>query len=200
MKKENSLRVIPNATCLAAVGLAMLFSNPAPAQSQLPGTQSQLPGTQSQLPGTQPQPEPTPNNPAQLVMVAFFGACPRGPIIYRPTVSADQHKLAELVCQRYFFTAATPGSHTFCAISAFAKQCITPELRAGSPYYFHVVERGRGYGIDPVSSAVAARKFTNLVPLEDKRIYSRDLVSVDPNQPPASHLAPQEPGQKGRKR
>jgi len=202
------MRTISSATCCAAVGLTMLFLNPAPArpqlpgtQSQLPGTQSQLPGTQSQLPGTQPRPATPPTDSAQLVMVMFYGTCLRGPmVIYRPIVWADQHKLAQLACQMYFFIAATPGSHTFCAGGMNGKKCITAELRAGIPYYFLVGPRMVGYGVDPVSSAVAAKEFTNLAPLDSKRTYSRDLVSVDPNHAPPSHLTPQGPAQKGRKR
>lgn len=187
------MRTISNATCSAAVGLIMLFLNPAPARPQLPGTQSQL--------GTQPRPATPPTDSAQLVIATFYGTCLRGPmVIYRPIVWADQHKLAQLACQMYFFTAATPGSHTFCAGGMNGKKCITTELRAGIPYYFLVGPRMVGYGIDPVSSAVAAKEFANLAPLESKRIYSRDLVSVDPNQPPLSHLTPQGPAQKGRKR
>ena len=193
------MRIMPNATCSAAVGLALLFANLALAQSQLPGTQSQLPGTQSQTPGTQPQPDAASVNSAELAMVMFYGTCLRGPmVIYRPIVWADQHKLAQLVCQMYFFTAASPGSHRFCAASSFGKKCLTVELRAGSLYYFLVAPRMAGYGVDPVSPAVALKELSNLAPLEDKRIYSRDLVSVDPNHPPPSHLLPQ--GQKDRKR
>lgn len=195
------MRTIWNATCCAAVGLTMLFLNPAPAWSPLPGTQSQLPGTQSQLPGTQPRPATPPTDSAQLVMVMFYGTCLRGPmVIYRPTVWADQHKLAMLACQMYFFTAAAPGLHTFCAGGMNGKKCITTELRAGMPYYFQVTPRMVGYGVDPVSAAAAAKEFTNLAPLDSKKISSRDLVSVDPNQPPPSHLASQGPAQKGRKR